>query len=404
VTCQNSSDLRFQEPRPAIADQRGTAAVSGVHWVLTGQAASLSMSPECFGNITEELSKSFQEDAVPAPPQTVSVPKLADVAQLARVSSATASRVLTGSARVRPQTRLKVEEAMASLGYVRNRAPRGSAQAKRAGSIALVVCEENVKVFADPFFARILWSISKALATADLQPVLLAMHSAKSCRTGSRYLRSGHVDGAIIVSLHGRLPLDLESLGIPVVLIGRPLQGSEEFSYVDADNAGGAQRAVRYLLGTGRSLVATIAGPPDMAPGTDRLAGYRAAMSSAGLDDRGLIIYGDFSPSSGEHAMYRLLDRRPNVEAVFAASDLMAAGVIRALRWRGRRVPQDVAVVGFDDELIAQHTDPTLTTMRQPIDAMGAQAAAELLACISMPTKDPCQVVLDTKLVLRDSA
>lgn len=341
---------------------------------------------------------------MPGTPQTVSAPKLADVAQLARVSSATASRVLTGSAPVRPQTRLKVEEAMASLGYVRNRAPRGSAQAKRAGSIALVVCEENVKIFADPFFARILWSISKALAPTDLQPVLLAVHSPKSCRTGARYLRSGHVDGAVIVSMHGRLPLDLQSLGIPVVLIGRPLPDSKEFSYVDADNTGGAEHAVRYLLGTGRRLVATVAGPPDMAPGADRLAGYRAAMASGGLDDRGMIVYGDFSPSSGEHALYRLLDRRPNVEAVFAASDLMAAGVIRALRWRGRRVPQDVAVVGFGDDLLAQHTDPPLTTMRQPIDALGAQAAAELLARISVPTKEPTHVVLDTKLVLRDSA
>jgi DNA-binding LacI/PurR family transcriptional regulator len=341
---------------------------------------------------------------VPGAQQPVALPKLTDVAQLARVSSATASRVLTGSARVRPQTRLKVEEAMASLGYVRNRAPRGTAQAKRAGSIALVICEENVKIFADPFFARILWSISKALGSADLQPVLLALHSPKSCRTGSRFLRSGHVDGAVIVSLHGRLPLDLDSLGIPVVYIGRPPQGSDGFSYVDADNVGGAQQAVRYLIGTGRSVVATIAGPPDMAPGADRLAGYRMAMTAAGADDRSLIVYGDFGPASGEHATYRLLDRRPNIEAVFAASDLMAAGVIRALHWRGRRVPHDVAVVGFGDELLAQHTDPPLTTMRQPIDAMGAQAAAELLARISMPAKEPCHIVLDTELVLRDSA
>lgn len=341
---------------------------------------------------------------MPGDPETLSAPKLADVAQLARVSSATASRVLTGSARVRPQTRLKVEEAMASLGYVRNRAPRGSGQARRAGSIALVVCEETAKIFADPFFARILWGISKALATADLQPVQLAVHSPRTCRTGARYLRSGHVDGAVIVSMHRTLALDLDSLGIPVVLIGRPLRNSENFSYVDADNTGGAQDAVRYLLRTGRSQVATVAGPPDMAAGADRLAGYRAAMASAGLDNRGLIVYGDFSPASAEHATYQMLDRRPHADAVFAASDLMATGVIRALRWRGRRVPQDVAVVGFGDEVIAQHTDPTLTTMRQPIDALGAQAAQELLARISAPGREPAHTVLDTTLVLRDSA
>jgi DNA-binding LacI/PurR family transcriptional regulator len=342
---------------------------------------------------------------VPGMQQPAPLPRLADVAQLARVSSATASRVLTGSARVRPQTRYRVEQAVASLGYVRNRAPRGGGtQPKRAGSIAFVICEENVKVFADPFFARLLWSISKELASADLQVVLIALHSSKTCYTGARYLRSGHVDGAIIVSMHGRLPLDLDGLGIPVVFIGRPTHGAEEHSYVDADNLGGAQLAVRYLIEAGRSVVATIAGPPDMAPGVDRLLGYRKAMASAGLDDRGLVVYGDFSPASGEHAVRRLLDRRPNIEAVFAASDLMAAGVIRALHGAGRRVPADVAVVGFGDEILAQHTDPPLTTVRQPIDAMGAQAAREVLARIGKPTRDPCHVVLDTELVSRDSA
>jgi DNA-binding LacI/PurR family transcriptional regulator len=311
--------------------------------------------------------------------------------------------VLTGSARVRPQTRHKVEEAMASLGYIRHRAPRGSVQAKPTDSIALVICEENAKVFSDPFFARILWAIGKELATADLQPVLLALHSAKTCQTGSRFLRSGHVDGAIVVSMHGRVPLDPESLGIPVVLIGRPMQGGEEISYVDADNLGGARQAAAHLIGLGRSQVATIAGPRDMAAGADRLLGYRKAMASAGTDDRGLIVFGDFSSASGEHALRWLLDRRPGIDAVFAASDLMAAGAIRALHRAGRRVPDDVAVVGFGDELLAQHTNPPLTTVRQPIDAMGAHAARELLARISKPGSDPSHVVLDTQLVLRGS-
>lgn len=344
-----------------------------------------------------------KEGVVPGAHLTESTPRLADVAQLACVSSATASRVLTGSARVRPQTRRKVEQAMASLGYIRHRAPRGSSQPKPAGSIALVVCEENAKVFSDPFFARILWVIGKELATADLQLVLLALHSAKTCQTGSRYLRSGHVDGAIVVSMHGRLPLDPESLGLPVVFIGRTMQGGEEISYVDADNLGGGQQAAAHLIGMGRTQVATIAGPRDMAPGVDRLLGYRKALASAGMDDRGLVAFGDFSSASGEHALRWLLDRRPCIDAVFAASDLMAAGALRALHRAGRKVPEDVALVGFGDELLAQHTDPPLTTVRQPIDAMGAQAARELMARISKPGSDPCHVVLDTELVLRGS-
>ncbi len=332
----------------------------------------------------------------------VAPPTLADVAQLAGVSSATASRVLTGSARVRPQTRRKVEEAMATLGYVRNRAAR-SADSRRAGSIAFVVCEENVKFFADPFFARLLWGVSKELASVDLQLVLLTVHSPRECQTVSRYLRSGHVDGALFVSMHGRLPFDLASLGIPLMLCGRPVSGGEGLSYVDANNIGGAEMAVKHLIDKGRLAVATIAGPPDMGPGIDRLLGYRKAMTAATGYDLGMVAYGDFSRASGEHAVFRLLSHRPNLDAIFAASDLMASGAMRALRRTGRRVPDDVAIIGFDDSLLAQHTDPPLTTVRQPVEGMAARMVRELLALIGRAGRDPVQVVLDTELIVRES-
>jgi DNA-binding LacI/PurR family transcriptional regulator len=330
-------------------------------------------------------------------------PTLADVAQLAGVSSATASRVLTGSARVRPQTRDRVEQAMTRLGYVRNRAARSPA-AQRTGSIALVMGEENVKVFADPFFARMLRSVGKALASADLQLVMLTLYSPRDYHTVSRYLRSGHVDGALFVSVHGRPDFDFASLGIPLVLCGRPVTGGCALSYVDADNVGGSSAAVRYLLGAGRKAVATIAGPPDIAPGVDRLLGYRKAMAEAGVSDPGMIAYGDFGRLSGEHALFRLIDHRPAIDAVFAASDLMAAGAVHALRRLGRRIPDDVAVIGFDDSPSAQQTDPRLSTVRQPVDAMGARMVSELLAQIAAPGRQPSHVILDTELILRGSA
>ncbi len=330
-------------------------------------------------------------------------PTLADVAELAGVSSATASRVLTGSAKVSPQTRDRVEEAMARLGYVRNRAPRAS-QPRRAGSIALVVGEESVKVFADPFFARMLRSVSNSLVAADLQLILLTLHSPREYRTVSRYLRSGHVDGALFVSMHGRPDFDYASLGVPIVLCGRPFSGGEKLSYVDADNVSGAWKAVKYLLDNGRRAIATIAGPPDMAPGIDRLLGYRKAMTAADAADPGMIAYGDFQSASGEHALFRLIDHRPAINAVFAASDLMAAGALRALRRLGRRVPDDVAVIGFDDSPSAQQARPKLTTVRQPVDAMAARMVGELLAQIANPGRQPSHIVLDTELVLRDSA
>jgi DNA-binding LacI/PurR family transcriptional regulator len=328
---------------------------------------------------------------------------LADVARLAGVSSATASRVLTGSPHVQPGTRRRVEAAIAQLGYVRQRAPR-SAESRRTRSVAFVVCEENVKVFADPFFARLLWGVSQALSAADLQLILLTLHSPRECQTVSRYLRSGHVDGALFVSMHGRLPFDLSSLGIPLILCGRPADGGEQHSYVDADNVGGAEQAVRYLLGAGRAAVATIAGPPDMAPGIDRLLGYRKAVTATGLSDPGMTAYGDFTGRSGEQAAYRLLDHRRNLDAIFAASDLMAMGALRALRRTGRRVPDDVAVIGFDDSPLAQHAEPSLSSVHQPLEAMAARMTRELLASIAAPDRAPAHVILDTELVLRDSA
>jgi DNA-binding LacI/PurR family transcriptional regulator len=345
--------------------------------------------------------------ADPGAPEDLEVPEdgvtLADVARAAGVSSATASRVLTGSPHVRPGTRQRVEAAMSQLGYVRQRAPR-SAESRRTRSIAYVVCEENVKVFADPFFARLLWGVSRELSAADLQLILLTLHSAQECQSVSRYLRSGHVDGALFVSMHGRLPLDLDSLGIPLVLCGRPADGGERHAYVDADNVGGAEQAVRYLLGAGRTAVATIAGPPDMGPGIDRLLGYRKAVASAGLSDPGMIAYGDFTGLAGEQATFRLLDHRRNTDAIFAASDLMAMGALRALRRTGRRVPDDIAVIGFDDSPLAQHAEPSLSSVHQPLEAMAARMTRELLALIAAPDRSPAHVILDTELVLRDSA
>ena len=331
------------------------------------------------------------------------LPTLADVAHLAGVSSATASRVLTGSARVRPQTKDKVEQAMTRLGYVRNRAARSPAS-RRAGSIALVLGEETVRVFADPFFARLLRSVSRELSLADSQLVMLTLHSPRDYQTVSRYLRSGHVDGALFVSMHDRPDFDYESLGIPLALCGRPVARGTSLSYVDADNIGGARSAVRYLLDSGRKAIATIAGPPDMAPGIDRLLGYRQALGVAGALDPGMIAYGDFSTMSGQHALLRLIDHRPGIDAVFAASDLMAAGALHALRRLGRRVPRDVAVIGFDDLPVAQQTTPQLTTVRQPVDAMGSRMVSEILAQIADPGREPSHVVLGTEVVQRGSA
>lgn len=333
-------------------------------------------------------------------------PTLSDVAREAGVSAATASRVLNGFQRVRPETRKQVESAMAALGYVRHRAA-WTATPPRTRSVALVVCEEGIRLFVDPYFARVVHGVDRELTAAGLQLVLLTAPSTKDLAVPAlSYLASGHVDGALFVSMHGRGPLEFDHIGIPVVLGGRPVDGDEEsgLSYVDADNCGGAAGAVRHLIGAGRSAIATVAGPQDMTAGRERLKGYHRAMTEAGRRGDGLVAFGDFGQASGEHAAARLLERRPDIDAIFAASDLMAVGVLRTLRRAGRRVPDDVAVIGFDDLPIGGRTTPQLTTVRQPIEEMGARMTRELLALIVDDSTATRRVVLNTELVLRESA
>jgi DNA-binding LacI/PurR family transcriptional regulator len=218
-----------------------------------------------------------------------------------------------------------------------------------------------------------------------------------------RYVTGGHVDGVLLASLHGDdpLPSTLERAGVPAVLVGRP-PGEVAASYVDADNRGGARLAVDHLARRGRRRIATITGPQDMGVGQDRLDGYLDGLAAAGLAGD-LVEAGDFTEEGGAAAMARLLARPgPPVDAVFAASDLMAAGALRALRAAGRRVPDDVAVVGFEDSAVARYTQPPLTTVRQPIEEMGRQATRLLLAKVAGETGG-MHLILDVDLVVRAS-
>jgi DNA-binding LacI/PurR family transcriptional regulator len=335
---------------------------------------------------------------------TASPPTLEQVAALAGVSRATVSRVVNGSPGVRPEVRAQVERAVAKLGYVPNRAAR-SLVTRRADSIALVVSEPHARFFSEPFFAGMVRGVSAALAETGVQLLLLIAQDLPDRGRLERYVVGGHVDGVLLASLHGDdpLPAILERAGVPAVLVGRP-PGEVAASYVDADNRGGARKAVGHLAGRGRRRIATIAGPGDMGVGLDRLDGYRDGLAAAGLAGAGeLVEIGDFSEESGAAAMERLLARPgPPVDAVFAASDLMAAGALRALRAAGRRVPEDVAVVGFEDSPVARYTQPPLTTVRQPIEDMGRQATRLLLA-EAAGGGGRLRLILDVDLVVRES-
>ncbi|GAA1088772.1 hypothetical protein GCM10009605_28310 [Nocardiopsis composta] len=173
--------------------------------------------------------------------------------------------------------------------------------------------------------------------------------------------------------------------------------------YVDIDNVGGAELAVRRLAGTGRRRIATVAGPADMPAGQDRLDGYRRALEDAGLEpDPALVAWGDFSHEGGARAMRELLEAAPDLDAVFAASDDMALAALRVLRESGRRVPEDVALVGYDDTALAASADPPLTTVHQPTERMGGEMA-QVLADRALARTAPEGIVLETRLVVRAS-
>jgi DNA-binding LacI/PurR family transcriptional regulator len=323
-------------------------------------------------------------------------PTLETVAEVAGVSRATVSRVINNFPKVSPQARRLVDEAIARTGYVPNRAAR-SLVTRRTDSIALVVPESDARFFSDPYLLGIMRAVSDELATTDLQLVLTLARSPERLERLVSYLRGGHVDGALLVSAHGTDVL--ENTGVLTVVGGRPLTEGSQAIYVDNDNVAGARDAVEHLVDRDRQHIATIAGPPDMCAGVDRLAGYRKALP-AGQPE--LVAYGDFSRLSGERAMLKLLAHNPELDAVFVASDMMAEGALAALRSAGRRVPDDVAIVGFDDVDAAQYTDPPLSTVRQPLDEQGRLMTQLLLRRIE--GEQVASATLPTTLVVRKSS
>lgn len=344
-------------------------------------------------------------------------PTLEAVAARAGVSRATVSRVVNGGAGVREPLVQRVRRAVEELGYVPNQAAR-SLVTRRHDAVAVVIAEPETRVFADPFFALQLRGISKELTVHDNQLVLLLTEGRDDHARVGRYLAGGHVDGALVFSLHLDDPLPglIRGAGVPTVFGGRPgwsdgSEGEATVAYVDSDNRGGAREAVRHLLGLGRERVAHITGALDQTSAVDRLDGYRDVLPDA---DPRLVAEGDFTPAGGERAMRELLDRCPGLDALFAANDLTAAGALRVLREHGRRVPDDVAVIGFDDMLaVAEQTDPPLTTIRQDIEEAGRLMARVLLRRLNGGGGDaedtgaadmPAGVVLPTTLVRRASA
>ncbi|WP_093767205.1 LacI family DNA-binding transcriptional regulator [Streptomyces sp. F-7] len=338
-------------------------------------------------------------------------PTLEEVAARAGVGRGTVSRVINGSPRVSEATRAAVEAAVAELGYVPNTAARALA-ANRTDAIALVVPEPETRFFTEPYFSDMLRGVGAALSDTEMQLLLIFAGSDRERQRLAEYLAAHRVDGVLLVSVHADDPLPdmLSQLEIPAVISG-PRSADETLTSVDSDNYGGARQAVEHLIGRGRRTVAHITGRLDVYGAQRRVDGYRDALRDAGHEaDELLIERGDFSEEGGRRAMEALLERRPDLDAVFAASDVTAAGARQALREAGRRIPDDVALVGYDDSAIARHMDPPLTSVRQPIEEMGRAMTNLLLAEVADRRPSAArelerrQMVLATELVERASS
>ncbi|MCX4234925.1 LacI family DNA-binding transcriptional regulator [Streptomyces sp. NPDC020707] len=332
-------------------------------------------------------------------------PTIKTVAARAGVGRTTVSRVINGSELVSEKARAAVLAAIAELNYVPNSVARGLVTS-RTNSVALVIPESESRLGSEPYFSAVIRGVSTALARTrtQLQLVLVRDQAERDQLTES--VAERRVDGVLLVSVHEHDPLPglLEDMGLPTVLAGRR-SPAESLAHVHSDNAGGAATAVGHLLARGRRTIATISGPLDMDVARSRLQGWREALEKSGHDaSERLVASGDFTEEGGEAAMRSLLEQVPSLDGVFVASDVMAAGALVELRRQRRRVPEDVAVVGFDDSIIARHTNPPLTSVRQPIEEIGETIARLLLEEIGNPEEPRRHVVLPTELVVRESS
>jgi DNA-binding LacI/PurR family transcriptional regulator len=329
-----------------------------------------------------------------------------DVAKLAGVSRTTVSFVLNNApnAQIPAETRQRVWDAARSLGYYPNAAARSLAS-QRAGNIGVVLCQSADRLFSDIFLMEVLSGIHQVVRPQGYHLLLEAVEDVTAPDAYIELVRSRHIDGLMVSGPRAddtQLPR-IQEEAFPVVVLGR--MTDLELCQVDVDNVHGAQTAVEHLLALGHRRIAFISnGPLIYTAARDRLRGYLNALAAAGLlQDETLVRYGNFNRMSGYEAMQSLLSLPHRPSAVFVGSDVVAFGALQALQDAGVRVPEDMAVVSFDDVPGSNCVTPPLTTLHLPARELGQTAAGMLLRLIAGETVKERVVLLDTNLVIRKS-
>lgn len=328
---------------------------------------------------------------------------LEDIGKLAGVSRSTVSRVVNDHPNVSDDVRERVLEVIQATGYHPNVAARTLAS-QHSWMIGLVLPHSVSAFFADPYFPRLAQGIAQACNQNEYTLGLFLVGSKEDEeKIYPRISRKGFLDGILIQAgqIGDQLIDRLIDTSLPLVVVGRPFQ-IENVSFIDIDNNASAYNAVSHLIRLGRKRIGTIAGLPASTVSIDRKDGYLKALTERGRSvDESLIVDSDFTEAGGYFAMQQILHAQP--DAIFAASDLMAIGAMRAVRDAGLKIPQDIAFVGFDDIPPATQHDPQLTTVRQPIIQFGINAVEILIDLIENGTKPARRIILDTELVIRDS-
>jgi LacI family transcriptional regulator len=325
-----------------------------------------------------------------------------DVARLSGVSSMTVSRVINRSARVRPETRQRVEQAIAELGYVPSRLARGLIRQK-TGTLALIVPD-----VANPFFTLIVRGAEDVARRADYRIILCDTRADLAIeREVIEEMIAHRVEGIAIAPVSDRSRSHLRRLAqfrVPFVLIDRTVAGVE-CDVVLGDSAGGARRLVEHLISLGHRRIGFIVESDEVSTARDRHQGYAEALAAAGLPfEPSLVMRSTVDPSGGFDGMRRLLELEDPPTAVFTVNNLVAVGAIEAVRANGLEVPQDVALVCFDDIEYASRLYPFLTVMAQPAETLGTLGTQLLLDRVEGRAPDESRaVVLPARFIVRRS-
>lgn len=326
---------------------------------------------------------------------------LEDIARKSGVSRSTVSRVINGDAKVKTETFDRVMSIIQEVNFQPNLAARGLAS-RRTNIIGLVTPAGVSTLFTDPYFPQLIHGVSSACNTHQYTVMLWLAEPEFERRTISQVLHNGLLDGVIVSSMVMDDPIvqSLYESKMPFILVGR--HPTLDVNFIDVDNVQGGVDATSYLLRANHKRVATITGPLNMIAGHDRYEGYKKAhqmRNTEALPE--LMAEGDFTETGGYVAMKKLLPYHP--DAVFAASDMMAIGAMRAIREAGLNVPEDISVVGYDDLPTASQLTPPLTSIRQPTARMGSLAVDTLIDILQDPQPQPRHLLLGTELIVRSS-